>query len=61
MAKFVDKCKICGNYFTNYDTQPTQCCSVLCQVTNVWLDEPFNDIPVGKVRIAKSIKVREDK
>ncbi len=65
MAKFLDKCKICGNYFTNYDIQPTRFCSVLCHVTNIFINEPINepieDLPVGEIRSSKSVKVKEDK
>lgn len=53
MATSLQKCKICGNYFTNYTTQLTQYCSVLCHVTNVFIETPIDELSIRKVRIAK--------
>lgn len=57
MAKFTDTCPACKSSFTNYTVQPLKYCSVACQLANPVIEDSAEEVKVGDVRVAKSVKV----
>lgn len=61
MAKFLDKCPNCGDIFTNYNEQPIKYCSVSCQLASSVIDDFIEQVYVGEIRLAKSVRIKGDK
>ena len=61
MAKHTDTCPVCKSSFTNYTVQPLKYCSVSCQLASSVIDDFIEQVYVGEIRLAKSVKVKENK
>jgi len=61
MAKHTDTCPVCKSSFTNYMVQPLKYCSVSCQLASPIIDDFIEQVYVGEARLAKSVRVKENK